>query len=204
MDKIKRSSSEIGFRERLLLAKVFDHTVFALPREFTRHMTDIVRYPKLINDIGRTVDVRRIDDKQFSFEIRQKRYLGRGTYSISARAKGVIDYDESEHKTRISGIVQLGGQYVTLLIIMMLFVLLSLGVVFVTILYLPLFLLMSAVIGLHWIYLLADRRDLEQQLALLVDMTEREHLLKEHDSSSDFPAGETITGKRTSQEQIPD
>ena len=59
MDKEKRASSEIRLRERILLAKAFDHTIFAMPREFTRHMTGIVRYPKLINDLGRTVDVRR-------------------------------------------------------------------------------------------------------------------------------------------------
>jgi len=200
MDKEKRASSEIRLRERILLAKAFDHTIFAMPREFTRHMTGIVRYPKLINDLGRTVDVRRAWDNRFSFEIRQKRYLGRGTYAISARATGFIDYDEKEHKTRITGIVKLGGQYVTLLNVMTAFVLLSFGLIFVAILYLPLFLLMSAVIGLHWMYLFADRHDLEQQLALLVDLTERELRLKERDHSGDILAEDIVARELASKQ----
>lgn len=180
MNKNKRIL-EIGFRERLLQAKPFDHSIFSSPRDFTRHMSSIVRYPKLINDIGRTVDVSRAGDNRFAFELRQKRYLGRGNYAISARAKGFISYDETSRQTRITGFVKLGGQYVTLLNVMTLFVLLSTGLIFVTILYLPLFLLMSAVIGLHWMYLFADRRDLQEQLDYLVDVTEREARLRDHE-----------------------
>lgn len=183
MDKRKRLLT-IGFLERLLQATSFDHTVTCKPRDFTRHMTTIVRYPKLINDIGRTVDVRRIDDNRYAFELRQKRYLGRGTYAISARAKGIIAYDTASQQTNISGYVQLGGQYLSLLSIMTAFVLISSSIVFVTILFLPLALLMLAVLVLHWLYLRADQRDLQEQIELLVDLTEREMRLK----SSEIPA----------------
>ena len=183
MDKRKRLLT-IGFRERLLQATSFDHTLICKPRDFTRHMTTIVRYPKLINDIGRTVDVRRIDDNRYAFELRQKRYLGRGTYAISARAKGIITYDTASQQTNISGYVQLGGQYLSLLSIMTAFVLISSSIVFVTILFLPLALLMLAVLVLHWLYLRADQRDLQEQIELLVDLTEREMRLK----SSEIPA----------------
>lgn len=175
----QKHRSEIGYRERLLFAKGFEYSIFAKPRRFTRHMTSVVRYPKLINDIGRTVDVRRVDDKHFSFELRQKRYLGRGTYIISARVKGLISYDEVYEKTHISGLVQIGGRYVSLLTFMSIVVLLSATLSFITILFLPLSLLMFAVIGLHWSYLFVDRDDLEQQLAHLVDLTERSKRLED-------------------------
>lgn len=194
MNKRKRLLT-IGFRERLLRATSFDHTVVSKPRDFTRHMTTIVRYPKLINDIGRTVDVRRINDNRYAFEIRQKRYLGRGTYAISARAKGFISYDSASQQTSISGHVQLGGQYVTLLGIMTAFVLLSLGIVFVTILFLPLALLMLAVLGLHWLYLRSDQNDLLEQLDHLVDLTKREMRLSETKTSVIQIQSETPTAQ---------
>ena len=176
MNKNKRVL-EIGFRERLLQAKGFDYSIFAKPRHFTRHMSSVVRYPEMINDIGRTVDVRRAGDNHFSFEIRQKRYLGRGTYAISAIAKGLISYDEASQQTRITGYAHIAGQYVALLSFMTSIVLLSLGLLAFTILFLPIALLMLAVLGLHWMYLFIDRRDLQEQLAHLVDLTEREERL---------------------------
>lgn len=180
MTKQKRVP-DIGYRERLLGAKGFDYRIFAKPRHFTHHMSSLVCYPKLINDIGRTVDVRRVDDKHLSFELHQKRYLGRGTYIISARARGLISYDEVNEKTQISGFVQIGGRYVILLTFMTIIVLLSLGLLAFTILFLPIALLMLAVIGLHWSYLFADRNDLGQQLAHLVDLTERSERLEDRE-----------------------
>ncbi|MGB7339906.1 MAG: hypothetical protein WBC91_13505 [Phototrophicaceae bacterium] len=173
MNKRKRML-EIGLREILLQAQAFDHLVFTKPRTVTRQMSHFVRYPKQINDIGRTVDARRESDHSFSFEVRQKRYLGRGTYAISARAKGFINYNDTHDKTQIVGFVQLGGQYMTLLTIMTLVVLLSFALAFITILFLPLALLMSAVITLHWAYLFADQRDLQEQLIHLVDTIDQE------------------------------
>ncbi len=164
----------------MLQARGFDHSIFAKPRRFTRHMTSLVRYPKMINDIGRTVDARRTDENHFSFEIRQKRYLGRGTYVMSAIAKGMISYDEASRQTRITGYAHIGGQYVALLSLMTIIVLLSLGLLAFTILFLPVALLMLAVLALHWMYLFVDRRDIEAQLAHLVDLTEREESLTEN------------------------
>lgn len=184
MNKQKRLLT-VGLRGRLLQASTFDHTINSKPRDFTRHMTAIVRYPKLINDIGRTVDVRRIDETRFAFELRQKRYLGRGTYAISALAKGFITYDIASQQTNISGYVHLGGQYVALLSIMTAFVLVSIGIVFVTILFLPLAVLMLAVLGLHWVYLKSDQHDLHEQLEYLVDLTEREMRLQDTETASD-------------------
>lgn len=178
MNKRKRSL-EIGYREKLLRAKGFDYTIFVKPRNFTHHLSSLVRYPKLINDIGRTVDVRRAGENRFAFELQQKRYLGRGTYVISALAKGSISYDEASQQTQVTGFVQPGGRYVILLMIMSLVSLLSLALSFVTILFLPLSLLMLAVMGLHWTYLFADRDDLQQQLAHLVNLTERAERLKD-------------------------
>ena len=173
MNKRKRILT-IGFRERLLQARGFDHAIFAKPRSFTRHMSSIVRYPELIYGIGRTVDVRRASDNRFSFEVRQKRYLGRGTFAMSAIAKGFINYDEASRQTRVTGYTHIGGQYVALLTVMTTIVFLSLVLIAFTILYLPIALLMLAVLGLHWMYLFVDRRDLQTQLAELVDLTERE------------------------------
>lgn len=186
MSKQKRLP-KLSLSEKLLQASAFNHSVFSKPRDITRHMTSIVRYPKLINDIGRTVDVRRIDDNRYAFELRQKRYLGRGTYSISARAKGIIRYDPATQQTSLSGHVQLGGQYMVLLSIMTAFVLISSGIVFVTILFLPLTLLMLAVLSVHWVYLKADQRDLLEQIDYLLDLTERELRLQESGSSHHLP-----------------
>jgi hypothetical protein len=201
MNKQKRFA-EMGFRENLLQAQAFDHTVLAKPRQFTHHMTRVVRYPKLIYDIGRTVDVRRAGDNRLAFELRQKRYLGRGTYTISARAKGFITYDDERQQTRITGIVHLGGQYVTLLSIMTLFVLVSLTLIFVTLLFLPLALLMLAVLALHWSYLFADRRDLQEQLAHLVDLTERENRLMDRDIDSGMIQATISTQSSLRQENL--
>lgn len=186
MSKQKRLPN-LSLVEQLLQAKAFSHSVFSKPRDITRHMTSIVRYPKLINDIGRTVDVRRIDDNHYAFELRQKRYLGRGTYSISARAKGVISYNPSTQQTSLSGHVQLGGQYMILLSIMTMFVLISSSIIFVTILFLPLTLLMLAVLSVHWAYLKADQRDLLEQIDYLRDLTERELRLQKNEPSHHLP-----------------
>lgn len=196
MKKAKRVSA-ISIRDRLLQAKPFDHTVFTKPRNFTRHMTSIVRYPEKIYDIGRTVDVRRNTEQSFRFEIRQKRYLGRGSFTISSRAKGTITYNPQEDKTRITGFVCLGGQYVVLLTIMTLIVLLSSALMFVTILFVPLALLMSAVISLHWLYLFADRADVQTQLAYLVDVTDRELRLQDPLTEQSSNYAEPIGHKTT-------
>lgn len=189
MNKRKRSF-DIGLREVLLQAQAFNHLVFTNPRIVTHLMSDFVRYPKRINDIGRTVDARRVTDDEISFEVRQKRYLGRSTYAISARAKGVITYDASNDRTQLTGFVQLGGQYVSLLCFMTLVVLLSFGLVFVTILFLPLALLMSAVIVLHWAYLFADQRDLQEQLIQLVDtIDDKITIATQHNLSTDEQSG---------------
>ncbi|MEO1289426.1 MAG: hypothetical protein AAFV93_16810 [Chloroflexota bacterium] len=186
MKKSKRDIS-IGFRERLLHAKPFDHTIFTKPRNFTRHMTTIVQYPNRIYDVGRTVDVRRETEQSFIFEIRQKRYLGRGSFAISSCARGTIEYSPSNNQTRITGHVQLGGQYVLLLTIMSLIVLLSYALVLITVLFAPLALLMSAVVGLHWVYLFSDREDVQTQLAHLVDLTDRELRLQGNFADQERP-----------------
>lgn len=158
---------------------VFDYVLPVKPRGFTHHLSSLVRYPQLINDIGRSVDVRRLDDNRYYFEVRQKRYLGRGTYAISAIAKGEITYHPDSETTVIDGTVEFGKQYSVLLCIMTLFVLLSLPIIFVTPLYIPLALLLLSIIALHWFYLRDDQHDVLYQLDQLVDVIHAETHLQD-------------------------
>jgi hypothetical protein len=168
MDKPKRHEG-IGIRERLLFALPFEFASSQTPRDFTRSLSLLVRYPKLINDLGRSVDSVRLDEGVYAFEIRQKRYLGRGTYAISARAFGIASHDGSDTVTVIQGFVRLGGQYSLLLSSMSLATVLSATMLLFTILFLPLLILMLLVLALHWGYLFADRRDLLNCLDDLVN-----------------------------------
>jgi len=164
----RKNSTRINWWSAVLQAHPFEYQLGVMPREFTRQMSQLVQYPKLINDVGRTVDVTRLDDNVYAFEIRQKRYLGRGNYAISARAMGTIRYDEQLRSTMVHGIVRLGGQYTVLLSIMAAFVLLSLALITVTVLYIPMGVLLVAIIVLHAMYLRADRRAVLDELQALV------------------------------------
>jgi hypothetical protein len=159
---------DIGIKERLLFALPFEFASSQAPRDFTRSLSVLVRYPRLINDLGRSVDSGRISEKAYQFEIRQKRYLGRGTYAISARAIGTISHDDENNLTVIRGFLRLGGQYTVLLSLMTLATIASLVMLFFTLLFLPVSLLMFMVLALHWGYLFVDRRDLLNRLDDLV------------------------------------
>lgn len=171
MIKPKRHDS-IGIQERLLFPLPFEFATSQTPREFTRALSVLVRYPKLINDLGRSVDSSRIAEGVYAFEIRQKRYLGRGAYAISARAFGTVSHDEDNPVTVIRGFVRLGGQYSLLLSLMTLATVLSAVMLVFTILFLPLLILMVLVLALHWGYLFADRRDLLNCLDDLLNQRE--------------------------------
>jgi hypothetical protein len=171
MTKPKRHE-DIGIKEQLLFALPFEFASARAPREFTRSLSQLVRYPKLINDLGRSVDSGRIGEGQYAFEIRQKRYLGRGVYAISARAIGTVRHDEENGLTMIRGYARLGGQYSLLLALMSLATLASLIMLLVTILFLPIIILMALILALHWGYLFADRRDLLHCLDDLVNERE--------------------------------
>lgn len=175
----RKQTEQLSAWHRLLRSATFEHNVRGMPRRFTREMSSIVCYPKLINDIGRTVDVRRQRDNRYAFHIKQKRYLGRGSYAISGHATGTITYDEATDQTYVIGYVRYGGQYAVLLTLMTALVALSLPLVYFTILYLPLALLMLAVLGLHWAYLRADQQDLRSQLAYIVSMAQANHALSQ-------------------------
>jgi hypothetical protein len=151
-------------RDTLLLADEFEFVSSKSPRDTTRQFSQLVCYPQLIFDVGRTTNFTRLADNTYEFDIRHKRYLGRGAYALSARAVGVIMLDETTGETRVLGSVRQGAFYLFALIFMTLFVVTSYALVPVSILFLPLALLMSAVIWLHWRYLLADRRDLYAQI----------------------------------------
>jgi hypothetical protein len=163
---------DIGIKEQLLFALPFEFASAQNPRQFTRSLSQLVRYPKLINDLGRSVDSARMGEGHYAFEIRQKRYLGRGVYAISARAIGTVSHDEENGLTVIRGYARLGGQYSLLLSLMSLATITSLMMLLVTILFLPLIILMTLILALHWGYLFADRRDLLHCLDDLV--SERE------------------------------
>ncbi|MEL6306969.1 MAG: hypothetical protein AAFR81_18400 [Chloroflexota bacterium] len=175
----RKQAEQISAWHRLLRSDTFEHSVSGMPRLFTREMSSIVCYPELINDVGRTVDVRRQSDNRYAFHIKQKRYLGRGSYAISGHAIGTITYDEASDQTHIAGYVRYGGQYAVLLTIMSTFVALSLPLILFTILYLPLALLMLAVLALHWAYLRADQKELLHQLAQTVAVAQANHSLAE-------------------------
>jgi hypothetical protein len=159
---------DIGIKERLLFALPFEFATSQAPRDFTRSLSVLVRYPRLINDLGRSVDSERLNAAAYRFEIRQKRYLGRGTYAISARAIGTISHDDENKLTVIRGFLRFGGQYTILLSLMTLATITSLVMLFFTLLFLPVSLLMFMVLALHWGYLFADRRDLLNRLDDLV------------------------------------
>jgi hypothetical protein len=165
---------DIGLKEQFLFALPFEFATHQSPREFTRSLSVLVRYPKLINDLGRSVDSERIHANTYHFEIRQKRYLGRGNYAISARAIGTISHDEENKVTVIRGYLRLGGQYTLLLSLMGLATTASLLMVFFSLLFFPITLLMFMVLALHWGYLFADRRDLLNRLDDLVQQREIE------------------------------
>lgn len=177
LTKPKRHES-IGIRERLLFALPFEFASFQAPREFTRSLSVLVRYPKLINDLGRSVDSSRLAENAYQFEIRQKRYLGRGNYAISAQAIGTISHDDENNLSVIRGYVRLGGQYTLLLSLMTLSTIASLVMLFFTILFLPLALLMFMVLALHWVYLFSDRRDL---LNCLDDLVQQRKIKGDYD-----------------------
>lgn len=136
------------------------------PRDLTRRLSWLVRYPKRINDLGRSTQVDRIEDRHYKFQVRSKRYLGRGAYTVSALATGTIQ--QTGNQTAITVQVELGKLYHTLLSIMTASVALSYLLVFVTILFLPLALLMSMVIWMHWSYLYYDRYRLAQDIAAIL------------------------------------
>jgi hypothetical protein len=169
---------DIGIKERLLFALPFEFASSQAPREFTRSLSILVRYPKLINDLGRSVDSFRLDNQAYQFEIRQKRYLGRGNYAISARAIGSISHDDENQLTVIRGFLRLGGQYTVLLSLMTLATIASLLMLFFTLLFLPILLLMFMVLALHWSYLFADRRDL---LNCLDDLVQQRKIEMDYD-----------------------
>lgn len=131
-------------------------------REATRRLSYLVCYPREIYDIGRTSDVRRIAEGVYRFEVRQKRYLGRGTYIISARVFGEIHAQGADSRLLID--LQIGRLYLILLSIMTAFVALSCLLVFTTLLFIPLALLLISVISLHWSYLFYDRQHLYHAL----------------------------------------
>jgi hypothetical protein len=157
---------------KVLLAQSFEWISANSPRNTTRQFSQLVRYPQLIFDVGRTTNFQRVRDDAYEFDIRHKRYLGRGAYTLSARAVGMITRDAATGATHISGYVRQGAFYLFALILMTLFVLLSYALVPVSILFLPLAVLMSAVIALHWRYLIADRRDLYREIEMLLQPNE--------------------------------
>jgi hypothetical protein len=169
---------DIGIKETLLFALPFEFASAKAPREFTRSLSLLVRYPKLINDLGRSVDSLRKGEGIYAFEIRQKRYLGRGVYAISARAIGTVSHDEKTSMTVIRGYARLGGQYSLLLSLMTLATFASLIMLLVTILFLPILILMVLILALHWSYLFADRRDL---LHCLDDLVQEREIQTDYD-----------------------
>jgi hypothetical protein len=174
MTTIKRKRetfSPIAYlRDTLLLADAFEFTSRESPRDTTRHFSQLVCYPGLIFDVGRTTNFTWLADNVYEFDIRHKRYLGRGAYALSARAVGVILIDETSGETLVMGTVRQGAFYLIALILMTLFVVTSYALVPVSILFLPQALLMSGVIWLHWRYLLADRRDLYMQITSVLQI----------------------------------
>lgn len=168
----------IGIKESLLFALPFEFASAKAPREFTRSLSLLVRYPKLINDLGRSVDSARMSEGHYSFEIRQKRYLGRGVYAISARGIGTVSHDEETGLTVIRGYARIGGQYTLLLSLMSLATVASLIMLIVNILFLPIIILMALILALHWGYLFADRRDL---LHCLDDLVQEREIQTDYD-----------------------
>jgi len=174
MTTIKRKRDTFSpfafLRDTILLADEFEFMSDKSPRDTTRQFSQLVCYPQLIFDVGRTTNFTRLADNAYEFDIRHKRYLGRGAYALSARATGVIVLDETTGETCVLGSVRQGAFYLFALIFMTLFVVTSYALVPVSILFLPLALLMSAVIWLHWRYLLADRRDLYTQITFILQV----------------------------------
>jgi hypothetical protein len=144
----------------MLLAQPFEFDSTKSPRDTTRQFSQLVCYPRLIFDVGRATNFKRVGENAYQFDIRHKRYLGRGAYALSARAIGIIAHDNATGATYIIGRVRQGAFYLYALVFMTLFVLTSFTLVPVSILFLPFALLMLAVIQMHWRYLLADRRRL--------------------------------------------
>ena len=126
----------------------------------------LVAYPRRINDIGRTVEIRRQIDDTYTYEIRQKRYLGRGTYARSAVAHGRI-HTTADGTSQLTAHIALGRLYVSLLSVMTLVGVIALGLVTTTILFLPLAILLTLVLCLHWCYLYADYRHLRDQITAI-------------------------------------
>jgi hypothetical protein len=155
---------DIGLKEQFLFALPFEFATHQSPREFTHSLSVLVRYPKLINDLGRSVDSERIHANAYHF----------GNYAISARAIGTISHDEENKLTVIRGYLRFGGQYTVLLSLMSLATTASLLMVFFSLLFFPITLLMFMVLALHWGYLFADRRDLLNRLDDLVQQREIE------------------------------
>lgn len=141
-------------------------------RSLTNRLSWLVRYPKRINDLGRSARVDRVGDGEYKFEVRSKRYLGRGAYSISAVAQGIIS--ESATGGTITVHISIGKLYQILLSIMTTFVVASYALIYFTILYLPIALLMSMVIWMHWSYLHYDRYSLAQDIAAVLLGKEKE------------------------------
>ena len=153
-----RQSADVGLNYTLQSAES--------PRDLTRRLSWLVRYPKRINDLGRSTQVDRIADGRYKFQVQSKRYLGRGAYAVSAIAIGIVQ--QRTNQTDITFQVQLGKLYQILLSIMTVSVALSYLLIFFTILFLPLALLMSMVIWMHWSYLYYDRYSLAQDIAAVL------------------------------------
>ena len=166
----------------LLLGQAFEIRSSESARDTTRYFGQLVSYPKLIFDAGRTTNFRRLDDDVYEMDIRHKRYLGRGSYILSARVVGYIITDSATGETHITGYVRQGAFYLYALIFMTLFVAISYSLVPVSILFLPLALLMSAVIWLHWRFLLKDRRALYEDMLALFEV-HRRSLLPDHQTA---------------------
>lgn len=149
-----------------LRATRVEMTVPHTARQCTRLLSELVCYPQLTNDLGRTTRFKRLGDGAFTFEIRSRRYLGRGTYVLSARAAGTILHDPATGNTHVQGVVRHGSFYLLALLAMTAWALGSFLLVPVTIMFLPLSLLMTGIVGMHWRYLLHDRATLYDDLQL--------------------------------------
>jgi len=155
--RINHSSTVIN---ALLFVRPFAFHSKQGTRHCTRQLSRLVRYPRMINDLGRTTLFQRLGNGAYEFDIRSKRYLGRGAYALSVQAIGVVRHDNATAKTAVYGRVRLGIVYTLILSLMTGCTLLSYSLAAITILFLPLSLLMSAIVALHWWYLLHDRANL--------------------------------------------
>jgi len=171
MNKVKRSSTPIWtqFWLHILLCRSF-HLNLLLPiRTCTRQFATLVQFPTYTNSLKRTVDIRRIDEQAYWFDVKSRYFLGRGTYYLVARAQGQIIYDHASQKSDIRGVVHISTFYLFTLIILTCCALFSFLIVKETILFLPIALFMFAMCMAHWFTLFQARSQLLQSIIMLFD-----------------------------------